>query len=67
MTLKQFDTLYLAVQALAEQNKKLTQEVGGLKEEVKELKGKTLVVTTLDQKLYKLETDVAALIDERRA
>lgn len=67
MTSKQFDTLYLAIQALVEQNRKLTQEVNGLKEEVKELKGKTLVVTTLDQKLYKLETDVAALIDERRA
>lgn len=67
MTSKQFDTLYLAIQTLVEQNKKLTQEVNCLKEEVKELKSKTLVVTTLDKKLYKLETDVAALIDEKEA
>lgn len=67
MTLKQFDALHLAIQTLVEQNKKLVQEVNGLKEEVKELKSKTLVVTTLDQKLYKLETDVAALIDEKEA
>ncbi len=67
MTLKQFDSLYLTLQSLVEQDKILANEVQELTVKLAQLENKTVVVTSLDQDIEKLKVDVAALIDERRA
>lgn len=67
MTLKQFDSLYLTLQSLVEQDKRLANEVQELTVKLAQLENKTVVVTSLDQDIEKLKVDVAALIDERRA
>lgn len=67
MTLKQFDSLYLTLQSLVEQDTRLANEVQELTVKLAQLENKTVVVTSLDQDIEKLKVDVAALIDERRA
>ena len=67
MTLKQFDSLYLTLQSLVEQDTRLANEVQEITVKLAQLENKTVVVTSLDQDIEKLKVDVAALIDERRA
>lgn len=67
MTSKQFDAIYLEM-------KKLSSRIASLEEQcrlsnviMKSLTDKTVVVTSLDQDIAKLRTDIAALIDEKEA